>query len=114
MRVRDSVVYRWMVLWRKRGPHPEAHLHDPWRHQFVTHKECLNHIHATFGYVRDRRDLRVAPHYWRMPIPVRVRLTASVLPKLSRSVWRAGPSTDEARRTRTGRIRALFRPISQA
>jgi hypothetical protein len=42
---------------------------------FKTRAAALAFINDRYGYIRDRADLRREPHGWRMPIPVRVRIT---------------------------------------
>ena len=41
---------------------------------FRTKRECAAFIKATYGYIGKRRDLRVEPHGWRVPKPVRVKI----------------------------------------
>ncbi len=42
---------------------------------FKTRKAAKAWIDETHGYIRDRKDLRVEPHGWRMPTPVRITIT---------------------------------------
>jgi len=46
---------------------------------FRTRQECRDWITDTHGYIAKRRDLRIEPHGWRMPRPVRVRITVEEL-----------------------------------
>lgn len=39
---------------------------------FRTRAEARAWIKQEFGYIRARKDLRAAPHFWRMPRAVRV------------------------------------------
>ena len=39
---------------------------------FRTKKECKEWIAWEYGYIKTRPDLRTAPHYWRLPRPVKV------------------------------------------
>lgn len=39
---------------------------------FITKLEAQEWIKERFGYIATRKDLRKAPHGWRMPIPVKV------------------------------------------
>ena len=50
---------------------------------FRTRKDALAFIIRAYGYIRDRKDLRVEPHGWRLPIPVRVtiRRTSTTTPR---------------------------------
>jgi hypothetical protein len=41
---------------------------------FMTRSEARQWIDQKYGYIRSRKDLRTAPHWWRMPIPVKVRV----------------------------------------
>lgn len=41
---------------------------------FTTRRAALEWIAGTYGYIRERPDLRSAPHFWRMPKPARVRV----------------------------------------
>ena len=53
------------IMWRKRLPL-----------LFTTRKEARAWIEENYGFIRTRKDLRDAPHYWRMPraVLVTVRL----------------------------------------
>jgi len=42
---------------------------------FRTKREASAFIKAQFGYLSKRPDLRAEPHGWKMPMPVRVRIT---------------------------------------
>lgn len=42
---------------------------------FRTKKECKEWIDKRCGYIKNRKDLRSEPHGWRMPVPVRVKIT---------------------------------------
>jgi len=44
---------------------------------FDTRQQARDEINARFGYIRDRPDLRKEPHGWKMPIPVRVKITTA-------------------------------------
>lgn len=41
---------------------------------FLTRAKTRAYIEREYGYIRGRRDLRSAPHHWRMPVPVRVEI----------------------------------------
>ena len=45
---------------------------------FRTRREAREWIKEEYGYIATRRDLRDEPHGWRMPVPVRVRVTIQV------------------------------------
>ena len=42
---------------------------------FKTKRAAVDFIKARFGYIAKRPDLRAEPHGWKMPVPVRVRIT---------------------------------------
>ena len=77
----DLEANAWGVLWRSRGRdrglrcHPirDRHTHTPIL--FKTKAAAQRWIKQNFGYIASRRDLRNAPHYWRMPVAVRVKLS---------------------------------------
>ena len=62
----------WGVLWRSReGVHLiNEQVGVP--ALFRTRREARKFAEQRYGYIRRRPDLRSAPHYWRMPIAVRV------------------------------------------
>lgn len=39
---------------------------------FRTRAQCRTWIEGEYTFLRDRPDLRAAPHFWRMPVAVRV------------------------------------------
>ncbi len=39
---------------------------------FFTRKEARAFAEREYGYIRTRKDLRIEPHGWRLPRPVRV------------------------------------------
>lgn len=44
---------------------------------FQTRRECAEFIKEDYGYIAKRADLRREPHGWRMPIPVKVKVSMS-------------------------------------
>jgi hypothetical protein len=76
-----EVQQRWMPMWRANPPSgADYHLIGPIEKTlFRTRRECRQWIQIEYGYIARRKDLRVAPCWWRMPIPVRVRITAETL-----------------------------------
>jgi hypothetical protein len=42
---------------------------------FKTKREATAFIRDRYGYIAKRRDLKAEPHGWKMPIPVRVRIS---------------------------------------
>ena len=78
----------------------EGYFHDhpdgPWKLTFDTHltgwpqlfrtrRECRAWIEEHHGYIRNRPDLKAAPHYWRMPRAVMV----SIVKANPDRTWRA-------------------------
>ena len=65
----------WSLKWH--------HAHDPGHiiHRgcvpvlFRTRKEAVAFREETFGYIRKRKDLRSAPHFWRMPKLIKVTVS---------------------------------------
>ena len=41
---------------------------------FGTRQQARGYIESLYGYIKTRKDLRVEPHGWRMPRPVRVEV----------------------------------------
>jgi len=50
---------------------------------FKTRKLCREYIQEKYGYIKDRKDLRDEPHGWRLPRPIKVRITPEITPRLS-------------------------------
>lgn len=42
---------------------------------FLTKREAMNFIKEKYSYVAKRKDLRQEPHGWRMPKPIRLKVT---------------------------------------
>lgn len=45
---------------------------------FLTRKEARLYANKKYGYIRERKDLRIAPHHWTMPKAVRVSVIVKV------------------------------------
>lgn len=78
---------RWAVVWRQKrtaaDPTRDTHFifESPCRQAlFLTRREANAFVSRKYGYIAKREDLRRAPHFWRMPKPVRVTLTCEVAP----------------------------------
>lgn len=41
---------------------------------FRTKRECKEYIDEHWSYMKTRRDLRVYPHGWRLPKPVKIEI----------------------------------------
>jgi hypothetical protein len=68
-------VVRWGGLWRDRAKDEcSEHLlfEDCIPVLFRTRQEARAYIERKYGYIKTRKDLRTHPHYWRLPVPVRV------------------------------------------
>ena len=62
----------WAAKWQQHGTR-EHLLHDKGLPMiFKTKREAMAYIKEKYGYIAKRADLRAAPHYWRMPKPVKV------------------------------------------
>ena len=68
----------WGILW-----HSENKLNGVTEHLihkdcfpclFHTRREARDSIQSNFGYIKNRPDLRLEPHGWRMPRPVKVKI----------------------------------------
>ena len=66
---------RWGAKWIQRGEYASEHLiyENLMPPLFLTRAEAKAWIDKKYGYIRTRKDLRSAPHCWRVPVPVRVR-----------------------------------------
>jgi hypothetical protein len=71
----DSVT-RWGVRWRQVGPNASEHIMYENRVPviFYTRREAREWVNKRYGYIRGRKDLFSAPHFLRMPAPIRVKL----------------------------------------
>ena len=45
---------------------------------FTTRAQARRYIEENYGYIRKRPDLRREPHGWKMPVPVKVTVEASI------------------------------------
>ena len=64
---------RWAVQWRSRYTR-NLMWDDGMPLLFHTRREAREVIRQRWGYIASRRDLRRAPHWWRMPRAVKVRV----------------------------------------
>lgn len=82
-RAAPVVVHAWAVKWRsvKGLDGSYVRLQDLGRRgTFSTRKACKAYIDEQYGYIRERKDLRVYPHGWRVPTPVKVTVTYREIP----------------------------------
>jgi len=75
----------WGVMWRNKKPwadedgeHRYLMMMDGAPVLFRTRKVAVLWIREKFGYIAKRPDLRAWPHGWRMPLPVRVSVSAKL------------------------------------
>lgn len=72
-------IFRWGAMW-----HSVNSLNGEVRHLmcrglmpvlFLKRKESVAWINQHYGYIRNRPDLRLEPHGWRLPKPIKVRIS---------------------------------------
>lgn len=75
-----------MTLWLPKARYGKNNLDGPHEHlisrdwrtgkllTFTTRKTCREWIKQEMGYIKHRTDLRMAPHHWLLPVPVRVKI----------------------------------------
>ena len=61
----------WAIQWKGRLYWGTDLNHGHFR-LFRTRREARDAIEEQWAFLRDRPDLRAAPHHWRMPVAVRV------------------------------------------
>ena len=69
----------WGVLWRSKNKLDGEDKHLMFFGSripalFHSRQEARDWINDSFGYIRNRPDLKAEPHGWRLPIPIRVRI----------------------------------------
>lgn len=73
-----NTIVRWGILWRSKNKLDGRTEHlvcfNCLPALYRTRREARKQIDATFGYIRERADLRAEPHGWKIPIPVRVSI----------------------------------------
>ncbi len=66
----------WGIWWWTNRSLGKNRNHIIWKNArpllFDTRKEAKEHIDKWYGYIKTRKDLRVYPHWWRLPKPVKV------------------------------------------
>ena len=58
------------IIWNKRRPL-----------MFDTRQEARDYNTKHYGYIRERKDLRVEPHGWKYPTPVKIKVVLAEQPK---------------------------------
>lgn len=78
---RNGSILRWGVLWRSRDREEIQWDCDAQGRPnvFRTRERAREYISSRYGYISTRPDLKRAPHWWRLPRAVRVRVTLAVL-----------------------------------
>lgn len=69
----------WLPRWKGNRLTPDRLMAGRAGKVFDTKRECKAFIDETWGYIKTRPDLRRAPHFWRLPKPVRVRVVVTTL-----------------------------------
>lgn len=87
--MKQTIFYRWGAMWRSKNKLDGVTEHLIFENYspalFFTKKEAAEFIKEKFGYIATRKDLRAQPHGWRMPIPVKLKITAKLTAKIIRS-----------------------------
>lgn len=65
-----------MARWQG-NPLTSSHLIGITSGGWRTRAQCREWIEKQYGYIRDRPDLREAPHFWRVPRAVKVTVTVT-------------------------------------
>ena len=69
----------WAALWRSNSALDGKREHIIYEELkpalFRTRHECREFIKQKYSYIAERSDLQDEPHGWKMPIPVKVRIT---------------------------------------
>ena len=72
-------VERWGALWHSKSKLNGVRKHIIFENclpvLFCTKKEINEYIKKTYGYIATRKDLRVEPHCWRIPKPIKLKIT---------------------------------------
>lgn len=68
---KESLYKKWGLLWRSKDS-KYLMWDDCKLLMFNTRVEVRNYANEKYGYIKTRKDLRVEPHCWRMPVPVKL------------------------------------------
>ena len=75
---------RWGIKWRQRTENGGWKTHIMGGPTgpicFLKKRDALAYIRSEYAYLRTRKDLRRAPHWWRMPHAVRIRIDFEEVP----------------------------------
>jgi len=61
----------WALWWHSKGTGHIVHRNCV-PALFRTRRQALEFREECFGYIRKRPDLRAAPHFWRLPKPIKI------------------------------------------
>lgn len=74
-------VGRWGALWHTKNKLSGVRKHIIFENclpvMFVTKREIKAYIKEKYGYIATRKDLRVEPHCWRVPKPIKLKISVS-------------------------------------
>lgn len=81
---REGTNKRWGILWNSKNNLDGISEYLMWDYGtmpllFKTRREAREYRNKKWGYIRDRKDLRIEPHGWRLPKIVRVEAAWKVL-----------------------------------
>ena len=72
--IRKISVIRWAALWVS-GDHEHLIFEHCLPVLFLNRRQARQFIHDKYGYILTRKDLRAAPLRWRLPRPIRVKVS---------------------------------------
>ena len=79
MRKNNLTRYCWGALWYSKNILDGITKHIIYENclpaLFRTKKEAMQFIKQKYGYIATRKDLREEPHGWRMPKPIRIKIS---------------------------------------
>ena len=74
---------KWGLLWRSEnlldGKVEHLMSEDGKLLYFSTRQSARDYAHLRWGYIKKRPDLQAEPHGWKMPKPVKIRLSVEVI-----------------------------------
>ena len=104
----SSVGGFWGIVWRQRSAFGEGSIVEslivgdpagPYPLLFRTRREARAFIKSRYGYIATRKDLRGYGHGWRMPQPVRVRISIDSVTRFTKVPGRNADNISEASAT---------------
>jgi len=78
--IANASMTRWAGLWRSGKSRETQHFlfEDCRLVVYGTRREMREYIHQKYGYIVKRKDLRADPHWWTLPIPVKVKIAIAI------------------------------------